>query len=204
MKMNVKDLKWTNEPKAYVIKDDKIEITTESGTDLWQRTYYKFRNDNAPMLQMTTDEKEFSFTVKAEYTSHNNYDQAGIVLYLDSENWIKASVEYGDERTAFLGAVVTNNGYSDWSTTRISNDIKSMWFRLSRRGDDFCIENSYDGENFEHIRICHMFKAEDTVRFGVYACSPEDGAFKATFTHFEITECKWALHEGQQPDEDLL
>ena len=204
MKMNVKDLKWINEPKEYVIEENKIEIMTENGTDLWQRTYYKFRNDNAPMLQMETGEKEFSFTVKADYNSNNNFDQAGIVLYLNSENWIKASVEYGDETTAFLGAVVTNNGYSDWSTTRISNEIKSMWFRLSRRGDDFCVENSYDGIYFEHIRICHMFNAKDTIRFGVYACSPEDGAFKATFTEFEITECKWALHTGQQPDEDLI
>ncbi len=204
MKFNVKKLKWTNQPKEYFIGDGKIEIVTESGTDLWQRTYYKFRNDNAPVLQMETDEKEFTFTVKVEYNSKNNFDQAGIVLYLDSENWIKASVEYGDEKTAFLGAVVTNTGYSDWSTTRISSKIKSMWFRLSRRENDFCVETSTDGENFEHIRICHMFKANDIIKFGVYACSPEDGVFKATFTEFELTECKWALHEGQQPDEDLI
>ncbi len=204
MKFDVKKLKWTNEPEKYLINDTKIEINTENGTDLWQRTYYKFRNDNAPVLQMETDEKEFSFTVKAEYNSKNNFDQAGIVLYLDSENWIKASVEYGDEKTAFLGAVVTNNGFSDWSTGRISADIKSMWFRLSRRGEDFCIETSNDGEIFEHIRICHMFGAKEKINFGVYACSPENGAFKAIFTNFEMTECKWALHEGQQPDEDLI
>ncbi len=204
MKFDTNKLNWVNEPKAYTIDDNMIEITTEGGTDLWQRTYYKFRNDNAPMLQMQTEETEFSFTVKAEYNSKNNFDQAGVVLYLDSENWIKASVEYGDEKNAFLGAVVTNNGYSDWSTTRISNEIKSMWFRLSRRGDDFCIENSTDGKDFAHIRICHMFNVKDTINFGVYACSPENGAFKATFTNFEMTQCKWALHDGQPPDEDLI
>ncbi len=204
MKFDTTKLNWTNEPKEYAITDTKIEITTEPGTDLWQRTYYKFRNDNAPMLQMETLEKEFSFTVKAEFNSSNNFDQAGISMYLDSENWIKASVEYGDEKSAFLGAVVTNHGYSDWSTTRIPTAVKSMWFRLSRRGDDFCVENSYDGETFEHIRICHMFEGKELIRFGVYACSPEDGEFEAIFTDFEMTECKWALHEGQQPDEDLL
>ena len=204
MNFDTKKLKWTNEPKTYSIEDNKIEITTESGTDLWQRTYYKFRNDNAHMLQAETDEKEFSFTIKTEYNSRNNYDQTGIVLYLDSENWIKASVEYGNEEFAYLGAVVTNNGYSDWSTTRISAQIKTMWFRLSRRGNDFCVESSTDGETFEHIRICHIFKANDMIKFGIYACSPENGAFNATFTEFEITECKWALHDGQQPDEDLV
>ena len=36
-----------------------VEIVTEPHTDLWQRTYYGFRNDNAPVLQMTTDENSF-------------------------------------------------------------------------------------------------------------------------------------------------
>ncbi len=204
MKFDTNALKWTNEPKEYYISDEKIEIKTQPNTDLWQRTYYKFRNDNAPVLQAQTAEKEFSFTVKVQFDSKNNFDQAGIAVYLNSENWIKASVEYGDKETAFLGAVVTNSGYSDWSTTRISADIKTMWFRLSRRGSDFCVENSLDGENFEHIRICHMFNVGENVSFGVYACSPEDGKFTATFTNFEMTQCKWPLHTGQQPDEDLM
>ena len=40
-------LKWTREPENYSILPDRIEITTEPHTDLWQRTYYHFRNDNA-------------------------------------------------------------------------------------------------------------------------------------------------------------
>ncbi len=201
MKFDTKKLQWTNEPKQYSVLEDKIEITTESGTDLWQRTYYKFRNDNAPMLQTNTAEKEFSFDVKVQFVGKNNFDQAGIILYQNSENWIKASVEYGDETTGFLGAVVTNNGYSDWSTTAVSADISTIWFRLSRRDSDFCVERSFDGEKYEHIRICHMFEVGEVVSFGVYACSPEDGSFKATFTDFAMSECKWALHEGQPPDE---
>ena len=204
MIFDVTKLQWTNEPKDYFIDESKIEIVTEPNTDLWQRTYYKFRNDNAPVLQLETSEIEFSFTVKVAYDSKNNFDQAGIALYLDSENWIKASVEYGNETTSFLGAVVTNNGYSDWSTAQIPTSIKSIWFRLSRRENDFCVETSFDGNNFEHIRICHMFNAKECVKFGFYACSPEDGAFKATFNHFTMSECKWALHTGQQPDQDLL
>ena len=47
--MNIKDFKWTREPDDYTLTDDKIEIITQPGTDLWQRTYYHFRNDNAPV-----------------------------------------------------------------------------------------------------------------------------------------------------------
>lgn len=52
---------WTREPKEYTVNDNKTEIITMPHTDLWQRTYYHFRNDNAPVLQMETDEKYFSF-----------------------------------------------------------------------------------------------------------------------------------------------
>ena len=202
MKINTGKLKWTRAPKQYTITEDKVEMITEPHTDLWQRTYYHFRNDNAPVLQMETDEKYFSFVVKTEFDTKIRYDQSGVVMYLDSENWLKAAMEYENDQIQRLGSVVTNNGYSDWSSVDVDASIKSVWFRLSRREDDFCIENSTDGKNFKQMRICHMFNAKDTIRFGIYACSAENSSFKATFTDMEMTECKWLAHDGQQPDEE--
>jgi len=119
------EMKWTREPEDYKIEADRIEITTAPGTDLWQRTYYHFRNDNAPVLQMETEEKLFSFIVKTDFAeSHHRFDQCGIAMYLDSENWLKASVEYENEEFQHLGSVVTNHGYSDWATTAIPAEVK--------------------------------------------------------------------------------
>ena len=201
MKFDVNALRWTREPQSYVISDDSIEIVTNPFTDLWQRTYYRFRNDNAPVLQMTTQEQYFSFEVKTAFESKHRFDQCGVVMYLDSENWLKASIEYENERFQHLGSVVTNHGYSDWATTEIDASVKSMWYRLSRRADDFCLECSTDGVQYKQMRVCHMHEATDTVRFGIYACSPEDSSFKATFTNMKLGECKWLAHDGQQPDE---
>lgn len=203
MNFDTEKLIWIRSPKNYSIDSNKIEIITEPHTDLWQKTYYHFINDNAPVLQIKTDEKYFSFIVKTEFDSKNRFDQCGIVMYLDSENWLKASIEYENEKFQHLGSVVTNNGYSDWATTEIDASIKSMWYRLSRRNDDYCIECSADGINYKQMRICHMYKGTDTIQFGIYACSPENSSFKATFTNFEITECKWPAHSGQAPDENF-
>ncbi|MBR2334535.1 MAG: DUF1349 domain-containing protein, partial [Clostridia bacterium] len=156
--------------------------------------------DNAPVLQLETDEKHFSFVVKTEFESKHRFDQCGIVLYLDSENWLKASIEYENDCFQHLGSVVTNGGYSDWATTEIPAHIKEMWFRLSRRDDDYRLECSKDGVIFKQMRICHLAKGNETIRFGIYACSPEDSSFKATFTNMQVTECKWLAHDGQQPD----
>lgn len=201
LEFNINDLEWTRKPESFKISENEIEIITQPHTDLWQRTYYLFRNDNAPVLQMETNEKFFSFIVETDFTnSHTRFDQCGVVIYLDSENWLKGSIEYETDKFQHLGSVVTNNGYSDWATTEISTDIKKMWYRLSRRNDDYCIECSKDGVNFSQMRICHLNKGNGTIKFGIYACSPEDSSFKAIFKNMKITECAWLAHDGQQPD----
>ena len=173
------EMKWTREPKDFRITADRIEITTAPGTDLF-----------------------FSFIVKTDFSgSHHRFDQCGIVMYLDSENWLKGSVEYENEEFQHLGSVVTNHGYSDWATTAIPANVKTMWYRFSRREDDYCIECSQDGEHFSQMRVCHMWEGVGKIRFGIYACSPENSSFTAVFTDMKITECAWKAHDGQQPDE---
>ena len=201
--LNLADMEWTRKPKSFAIKGDTIEVVTNPKTDLWQRTYYHFRNDNAPMLQFSTREKYFSFVVKTDFTqSHHRFDQCGVVMYLDSENWLKGSVEYENEQFQHLGSVATNHGYSDWATTAIPADVKEMWYRLSRREDDYCIECSQDGQNWSQMRVCHMYEAKDEISLGIYACSPEESSFKALFSNIQITECMWKAHDGQQPDKE--
>ncbi len=195
MNFDTKELKWIREPKQYVIQDQFITITTEPHTDLWQRTYYGFQNDNAPVLVMKSNEKYFSFIVKTEFVYKGPYDQCGLAIYLDSENWVKASIEYENEEFQRLGSVVTNHGYSDWATTDIDSSIHSMWYRLSRRESDYLIESSTDGINFKQMRIFHLWNGSGEIQFGLYACSPENSSFEAIFAHMELTECKWLAHQ---------
>ncbi|MDY4761693.1 DUF1349 domain-containing protein [Streptococcus thoraltensis] len=198
---NLKHFQWTRPPKNYKVSDHQVSITTEPHTDLWQKTYYHFVNDNAPLFQMATQDKYFSFTVKTNFEdSHHRFDQCGVILYQDSENWIKGSIEYENENFQHLGSVVTNHGYSDWATTEIPTQVKSMWYRLSRRNQDFCIESSVDGVTFQQMRICHLHETTGTVHFGIYACSPEESSFTAIFSHFDYGECQWQAHDGQAPD----
>ena len=199
--MELKRFEWTRSPESFCVGDDRVEVVTLPHTDLWQRTYYHFCNDNAPVFQTETEERYFSFSVKTDFAeSRHRFDQCGIVMYLDSQNWLKASVEYENGQFAHLGSVVTNGGYSDWATTEIDAGIKTMWYRLSRRGNDFRIECSRDGVRFSQMRICHMAAADGRVSFGIYACSPESSSFKAVFSRFRFGECEWKAHDGQPPD----
>lgn len=59
MKLDVNKLKWTREPMNYSIDEEKIEIITKPYTDLWQRTYYHFCNDNAPVFRYQLQKNSF-------------------------------------------------------------------------------------------------------------------------------------------------
>lgn len=74
-----------------------------------------------------------------------------MIIYLDSENWLKGSIKYENEAFQHLGSVLTNHSYSNWATTEISMYIKKMWYHLSRIDDDYCIECSKDGITFFQI-----------------------------------------------------
>ena len=195
MRFDTSLLQWTRPPRSFTISPEEIRITTEPGTDLWQRTYYGFQNDNAPVLQMETDETRFSFTVRTDFDSKHRFDQCGVAVYLDSENWLKASIEYENAEYQRLGSVVTNLGYSDWATSDIPASVRSMWYRLSRREADYCIECSADGVHFQQMRICHLHAGTGRIRFGVYACSPENSSFEARFSCMALTDCLWADHQ---------
>lgn len=183
------DFYWLNEPEKYYFENELV-IETEPGTDFWQGTHYGFRNDNGHAL-LTEISKDFSFTAKFKFEPEGKYDQCGIMLRLDSENWIKISTEYEDEEISRLGSVVTNLGFSDWATEDISSEITAVWYRVSRRGNDFLIENSFDGREWSQMRITHLHQDFEEIKVGVYACSPKDSSFKAKIGEIIIDENHW-------------
>lgn len=73
------ELFWIRKPEHVKIDGETIEITTLPKTDLWQRTYYGFQNDNAPLLQIKTEGLYFSFVVKTTFESKHRFDQRNVV-----------------------------------------------------------------------------------------------------------------------------
>lgn len=136
---------WIHEPKQYKIEAGRVEITTQPGTDYWQKTYYNFQNDKAPILYVELDE-DFTIEVQNLWKFNKLYDQSGIMLYQDSDNWFKLGCEYENEKIIRLGSVATSLGYSDWATTDIPASVNELHLRVSRRGQDFLLEHSFDGK----------------------------------------------------------
>lgn len=210
MKLDFATAQWLNPPKLFEVADQFVKFTTESNTDFWQRSYYGFRNDNGHALLLENADN-FSLTVKTTFAYRALFDQCGLIIYLDSENWFKASIEFENETFSRLGSVVTNHGYSDWATTDIPTTT-GMWYRLHRRGPDFLIEASPNGDEFKQMRVFHLHALGETthemgkqnpppptevpIRFGLYACSPLDSSFETTFDHLKLEKTLWKAHSA--------
>ncbi|MFA5327896.1 MAG: DUF1349 domain-containing protein [Prolixibacteraceae bacterium] len=194
-KLNLNEFNWLNQPTEFSLDDDRLTIVTDPQTDLWQRTYYGFQNDNAHSF-LKTVEGDFTFSVKTEFRANGMYDQCGILLYLDAENWMKASVEAENETISRLGSVVTNLGYSDWATTDIPSETSEVWYRFSRKEQDFYIEYSFDGTHLQQMRMFHVHKLIAEAQVGVYACSPLKSSFEARFSEFKLEPSEWPDYEG--------
>lgn len=198
---------WLREPAGAVVDADGVRFTTAPGTDLWQRTFYGFRNDNAPALLLPVA-GNLTLTVRVAFAYRRRYDQAGVLVHLEADSWAKASIEHEDDELSRLGSVVTNAGYSDWATRDIPS-TSQMWYRVSRRGPDFRIEAGPDGTRWEQLRIFHLHRLGETtpamgaarelpdgptVGIGVYACSPEDSSFEARFDRIHVQPSVWEPH----------
>lgn len=199
---------WRNEPTTHSVTDSEVRITTNPGTDFWQRTYYGFRNANAHALLWDEGENT-TLTVRVQFDYRSLFDQCGVAVYLSDDCWFKASIEYHDETFSRLGSVVTNHGHSDWATVDIPS-CNGIWYRLSRRGPDFLIESSFTGDSFTQMRIFHLAALGETTQdmghedppgpptapapVGLYACSPLDSSFTAVFDRFTLEPTRWAAH----------
>ena len=70
--------------------------------------------------------------VDFEVTPEKQFDQGGIMVFRDTETWLKTGIEVVDG-TPRLSCVVTRHGFSDWSTQPWP--ATSMTIRLSQTGD---------------------------------------------------------------------
>ena len=183
------DFYWFNEP-THSRLGNGLEIFTNEKTDFWQRTHYGFQRDDGHCL-LIKQAGDFSLTTHVEFQPRAQYDQCGLIVRIDSQNWIKVSTEYESEAVSRLGSVVTNLGYSDWATQDVTSNYRTIWYRISKRGLDFLLENSFDGQAWTQMRIAHLHQHVEQYEIGVYACSPIGKDFQCRFKLLEISDNLW-------------
>jgi regulation of enolase protein 1 (concanavalin A-like superfamily) len=185
-------LAWLNPPPLVHGGPSGLYLETAAKTDFWKRTHYGFEADNGHFLY-TSIAEDFILTTHLSFTPANQYDQAGLMVRLSQDSWIKTSVEYEAHIPPRLGAVVTNMGYSDWSTQAFPSDLREISLRIRRESSDYIIEayileTGADHPTWSQLRIAHLHAddGQQVVQCGIYACSPIAAGYQVVFSQLKI------------------
>ena len=175
-------MQWFNEPTKWEIKNNSLTMNVTPQSDYWRISHYGLTVDDAPFLYtMRGGEFEVKVKVTGDYTAR--FDQAGLMLRIDHENYIKAGIEFVDGKYN-LSTVVTHHT-SDWSIIALDRPVPFVWIKAVRRLDAIEVFYSFDDVTYTLMRNAWM-PDNHPIMVGVMAACPDGNGFKARFDNFSI------------------
>ena len=175
-------MNWFNEPEQWSIEGDKLTMTITPKSDYWRISHYGFTVDDAPFYYAEYG-GEFEAKVKVCGDYKTRFDQAGMMIRIDHENYIKTGIEFVDGKYN-LSTVVTHHT-SDWSVIALDKPVKELWIKAVRRLDAIEIFYSFDDKTYTMMRNAWM-ESNRPVKIGMMGASPDGDGFKATFSDFSV------------------
>ena len=175
-------MQWFNEPENWSIENETLTMDVTPQSDYWRISHYGFTVDDAPFLY-TTRGGEFEVKVKISGEYKERFDQAGLMIRIDKENYIKTGIEFVDGKYN-LSTVVTHTT-SDWSVIELDKPVEFVWIKAVRRLDAVEIFYSFDDKHYTMMRNCWL-QDNTPVMVGMMAACPDGKGFKATFSDFKI------------------
>ena len=187
---------WSNGEPQHTIDAEggALTIVPTPRLDYWSRTFYEpllVKHDAQTLLARVDADTEATLTVSFTLAPRAQFDQAGIMIVVDENTWVKAGIEYTDGAPR-LSCVVTNDGFSDWSTQPWVNwdDVAgatSIRVRVSKlrpgsaQGPALVFEAApwVDGGGdaaWSQVRIASLRSGDRPWRMGVFAISPIEAA----------------------------
>ncbi len=175
-------MQWFNEPEQYEIKNGTLTMDVPAQCDYWRVAHYGFTVDDGPFLYgMYGGEFEAKVKVSGDYKVR--FDQAGMMIRIDKDNYMKCGIEYVDGRFN-ISTVVTHNT-SDWSLIRLDKPVDYIWLKAVRRKDAIEVFYSFDDKEYTMMRTLWM-QQNTPVMVGLMAACPDGNGFRAKFSDFHV------------------
>jgi len=174
---------WLNEPERWTADGDSLRVVTGNATDFWSETHYGFTRDSGHFLGFPTADA-FTAELRIQGDFAALYDQAGIMVRVDAQHWVKAGIEFSDGR-AMLSSVLTR-GQSDWTTAPYAHDAGDFRLRATVSNGVLRLQVSSDGKLWPLMRLAPFPKANSYL-VGPMACTPERAGLKVSFSAFSLT-----------------
>jgi regulation of enolase protein 1 (concanavalin A-like superfamily) len=175
-------MNWFNEPASWKRAGDKLLVHSRPKTDFWRKTYYGYITDNGHFFHLRA-EGDFTLQSRVHGQYAALYDQAGLMVRVNAENWMKSGTEFFDGKRH--ASVVFTREFSDWSTMPDLSETRPVWWRAVRKGESLETLCSLDGKNFTSVRQGYFPASPAEV--GVMCAAPEGGGFDAEFDQISLS-----------------
>ena len=164
MAQSLEKMQWFNEPEQWEIEGNSLLMNVTPQTDYWRISHYGFTVDDAPFLY-TLRGGEFEVKVKISGDYRTRFDQSGLMLRIDHENYIKAGIEFVDGKYN-LSTVVTHRT-SDWSIIPLDKPVPFVWIKAVRRLDAVEVFYSFDDKEYTMMRKWELVPMATASKLGL-------------------------------------
>lgn len=175
-------MQWFNEPKEWSIKNNSLQMNVTPLSDYWRITHYGFTIDDAPFYYATYG-GEFEAKVKISAKYKSRFDQSGLMLRIDHENYIKTGIEFVNGKYN-LSTVVTHKT-SDWNVITLEKEVPYLWIKAVRSLDAVEVFYSFDDKEYVLMRVAWL-QDNVPVQVGLMGASPDGAGFTASFEGFQV------------------
>jgi regulation of enolase protein 1 (concanavalin A-like superfamily) len=174
---------WLNNPATSHRDGNTLTIRSIPKTDFWRKTFYGYITDNGHFFHLpATGDFSFQARVNGQYAAL--YDQAGLMIRLDAENWMKCGTEFFDNQRH--ASVDFTRDFFDWSTMPDLSNTAPVCWRAVRKKDSIECLCSLDGKSFTSVRQGY-FPPNVRVETGIMCCAPEGPGFDSIFDSMTLT-----------------
>jgi len=175
-------MKWMNEPASAKIDGTEITVRSRAKTDFWQKTFDGYAADSGHFYHLPAS-GDFTFTALINGKYATQYDQAGLMVRIDAENWMRCGTEFVDGKR--YASVVFTRTYSDGSTLPDLSETEPIWWRVVRKNNSIETFCSLDGGKFMSVRMGY-FPTQPTVEVGLMCAAPSGSGFDASFKALKL------------------
>lgn len=180
---NLDKMTWYNEPEHWEIKNNALIMQVTPKSDYWRISHYGFTVDDAPFYYALYG-GEFEAKVKLTGAYKARFDQMGLMVRTNHENYIKTGVEFVEGK--FNVSTVVTHGKSDWSVLTLEKAPPFIWIKVVRRLDALEIFYSLDDKTYIMTRNAPL-QDNTPVMVGLMAACPDGNGFEARFENFKVT-----------------
>jgi len=176
-------VEWINEPGQWSAADGVLTATADPGSDFWRTTHYGFVRDSGHVYGREVD-GDFDLSVRVRGAYADQFDQAGAMVRVDEEHWLKTGIEFVDGRIRF--STVVTLAFSSWAVADLPPSVGVLGLHLARRKDAVEVRYSIDGGSAELAAVVYLPPGKPAFA-GAMCAAPDGSGFEVSFHDLAIT-----------------